>query len=549
MRKHVVAPLLISSFASLAAVSLGCAVPNPSSTNVVNGGAGANGSAGSNGGAGTNGGAGANGSAGSNGGAGTPGGTAGTPGGVAGQTGAAGAGGPACVPNPADLINTAAFNCDLATPIAIQGSVYAYGDGASCPFGPTSPPSNICTTGSCCISGTTVLDTTFAKWGCGIGVELNSSGGAAPIKSVYPGPVKCFNITLTGSSGGNTVRVGFTQSAMPTNQVSPYVEIAPFTNGWTGQVCFTDAECPSYAITAGTCTKAVGTAGMPFDLQIQVSAGSTATTVGAYNVCVSTIAPVLTTTGGGSTNSCSAVTGTGTITQQFGSAHVTCSGKDYIVQNNHWGTTAPQTITYGPGTKFKVTMQNENRTGNSTPAGYPSIFTGAFSGGSTAVSGLPRAVTAITTGSLQTSWTWASNGATGSYNATYDVWFSTSSAGDPSAGSPSGGFLMVWYHKPPENQPIGALVTTATLAGKTWNVWYGINTANGKGVVSYVAPQDITSLSFSLGDFINDAVGRTCATGVKCLQSSWFLTNVFSGFEIWNGGVGLETTDFALTVP
>jgi len=487
-----------------------------------------------------------------------PNGTGGTPGaGVGGTTGGqggrgntgVGGAGTACVPNPANLINREGWNCDLSTPVAIQGAVYPYGDGASCAFGPTSAPMNICTSGSCCIMGTTVVDPTFAKWGCGIGVELNSSGGTPAVKSAYTGPVKCFDITLTGSSGGNTVRVGFTQAANPGSMVSPYVEIAPFTNGYTGQVCFTDAECPGYAITAHTCSKAVGTAGTPFDLQIQVSAGSTPATVGAYNVCVSRIAPVVTTTGGGSTNSCSTVTGQGTITAQFGTAHVTCSGKDYVVQNNAWGSTAGQTITYGMGTKFKVTQQNEQRTGNSTPASYPSIFTGSFSGGTTTNSGLPRAVSAITAGSLMTSWTWAANNATGSYNAAYDVWFSTSAGGDPGAGSPSGGFLMVWYHKPPVDQPIGTLVTTATVGGRTWNVWYGTNIANGKGVVSYVAPQDITSMTFSLGDFITDAVGRNCAGTTKCLQSSWYLTNVFAGFEIWNGGVGLETTDFSVTVP
>jgi hypothetical protein len=539
--RHLGAPLPLTRVwivLSAAATMFGCAVATPIHT-------------------GDNGQGGAPSGGGNNGMGGTPGGgTAGTPGGGTGQggrggsTGVAGAGGPACVPNPANLINSAAWNCDLTTPIAIQGAVYPYGDGASCPYGPNTPSANVCMTGSCCIRGTTVVDATFAKWGCGIGVELNSSGGTPAVKSAYAGPVKCFDITLTGSSGGNTVRVGFTQSANPGSMVSPYVEIAPFTSGYSGQVCFTDAECPGYAITAHTCSKVVGTAGTPFDLQIQVSAGSTPATVGAYDVCVSKIAPVTTTTGGGTTNSCSAVTGQGTITQQFGTAHVTCSGKDYVVQNNAWGSTAGQTISYGPGTKFKVTQQNEQRTGNSTPAGYPSIFTGSFSGGSTTASGLPRAVSAITAGSLMTSWTWAANNAAGSYNAVYDVWFSTGAGGDPTAAAPSGGFLMVWYHKPPVDQPIGTLVTTATVGGKTWNVWYGINAGNGKGVVSYVAPQDISSMTFSLGDFITDAVGRNCVgTTTKCLQASWYLTNVFAGFEIWNGGTGLETTDFSVTVP
>jgi hypothetical protein len=57
-----------------------------------------------------------------------------------------------------------------------------------------------------------------------------------------------------------------------------------------------------------------------------------------------------------------------------------------------------------------------------------------------------------------------------------------------------------------------------------------------------VAQQNLNFLSFDLNTFIKDAVTR------GYVQDSWSLTNVFSGFEIWNGGVGLETTDFAVTV-
>jgi hypothetical protein len=142
------------------------------------------------------------------------------------------------------------------------------------------------------MSGTTVVDPTLAKWGCGIGMELNDTGGTAPVKSVYSGPVKCFNITLTGNSGGNEVRIGFTQSTDTAGKVSPYTSVAAFTNGWSGQVCFDSSECPFWA-TAAQCTKAVGTEGTPYDLQIQVNAGSTTTSVGTFNVCVTDIAPVI----------------------------------------------------------------------------------------------------------------------------------------------------------------------------------------------------------------------------------------------------------------
>ena len=58
----------------------------------------------------------------------------------------------------------------------------------------------------------------------------------------------------------------------------------------------------------------------------------------------------------------------------------------------------------------------------------------------------------------------------------------------------------------------------------------------------------LAELSAKTGVPMN-AVTRTCVGTTKCLQSSWYLTNVFAGFEIWNGGIGLETTDFSVTVP
>jgi len=480
--------------------------------------------------------------------------------GTAGSTGAGGTG-TACVGDPSQLVNAAGWNCDLTTPIMIQGSWYPYGDVAAAPNDSKCTPAsgNPCTAAGCKMTGTTKVDTTFAAWGCGLGMELSSSGGTTPTKSVYAGPVTGFMVTLTGSSGGNVVRIGFTQSATPASgAVAPFTEIPPFTNGWSGMITFAGVSCPTWAIppmaNPAKCTK-TGTSGTPVDMQIQVAAGSTATTVGAFDITVTSVVPITsggTGTGGsgGGTSSCTQPGGQGTLTSQYAAMSVTCP-KEYIVQNNAWGQNpfAGQTVTYGLGTKFKVTAQSG--TGTTTPEGYPSIFTGANGNRTTANSGLPRAVSSITstTGGIQTSWTWAANGASGSYNAAYDVWFSTGSGGDPTASAPSGGYLMVWFYKPNDNQPIGSLVNNGSvmIGGKQFNTWYGQN--GGKPVVSYVATASFNSWTFSLGDFIKYATTQDCGGGTKCLNSSWYLTNVFAGFEIWKGGVGLETTDFGVTVP
>jgi hypothetical protein len=435
----------------------------------------------------------------------------------------------ACTPmaDTSNLVSASGYVCAASTPVKIQGAFYGYTDGSSCQV--LKP---LCPAG-CCMTGTTVVDLTYKKWGCGLGMELNDTG----TKAAYSGPAQCFDIELIGTSGGNEVRINFTQSTNTTNTVSPFVSVAAFTNGWSGRVCFTDAQCPTWAATQG-CTKALGQAGTPFDLQIQVAAGSTATAVGAFNVCVSKISPVIDPGSTGTTNSCSQVAGQGTITDnKGGTAHVQCNNQDYIVQSNQWGSNAGQTLTYGLGTKFKVTMQNGAGVG--APASFPSIFIGSNSDHTTTGNGLPKQVSSL--GTVQTSWTWASNGATGSYNATYDVWFSTSAAGDPaSATVPSAAYLMVWLYKPTDNQPNGSSVTSATIGGKNWNLWVG--TSNGKPCYSYVAQTNLNSLSFDLNLFIKDAMSK------GYIQPTWGLVDVFAGFEIWSGGVGLETTDFAVTV-
>ena len=388
-------------------------------------------------------------------------------------------------------------------------------------------------------------------------MELSSSGGTAPTKNVYAGPVKCFNITLTGSSGGNVVRIGFTQSAAPPAMtVAPFKEIPPFTNGWSGQVCFADVTCPSWGNMNGNmCAKTPAPDGTPVDMQIQVSAGSTTTTVGAYNVCLTSMVPVGGGSGtggtGGGTNACPNASGSGNLSVRYADATVNCGSKPYVVQQNDWGSSAGQSLSYGPGTKFKVTSQNGTGA-NGAPASYPSVFTGRYNnrGTSTADSGLPRAISQIGANSLQTSFTWAQNSAAGDYNAAYDVWFSTGAGGDPAASAPSGGFLMVWFYDPPINQPIGIAIVNGgavMIGGRQFTVWYGTNM--GKPCVSYVANQRIDSWTFSLGDFIRDASTRTCSGSTTCLNPSWYLSAVFAGFEIWTGGTNLEVKDFGITVP
>jgi hypothetical protein len=248
----------------------------------------------------------------------------------------------------------------------------------------------------------------------------------------------------------------------------------------------------------------------------------------------------------------------GTLAGPFESVKTTSGGHEYFLQVNKWNmganvtTLGAQTMDFGGPFAIKMTTQTAVATTAGGPTGFPSIFIGANSNHMTMNSNLPKAVSALTT--VPTTWNWNDAGTladttANSYNATYDVWFNTTSAINRTA-FPTGGFLMVWLYDPPDAQPIGARRYTAvTIPGVsgTWDVWVGLNGADP--CISYLRTEHTLSLSFDLNAFIQDAVtNRTQANGMPTIQSTWFLSNIFTGFEIWRGGVNLETTSFCAIV-
>ena len=231
--------------------------------------------------------------------------------------------------------------------------------------------------------------------------------------------------------------------------------------------------------------------------------------------------------------------GSGMITDKYGAVMVMRDGRSYFVQNNVWGNNTSQSLKY-EGTTFEVVQQTGQNVSSGPNAGapvsYPSVFIGSNYNRATKGSNLPKQVSSLT--SVKTGWSNNAGSAPGSYNAAYDVWFSTSASGDGQA--PSGGYLMVWYSKPEGIQPIGSAdPTPVTIPGVsgTWEIWLGQN--GGKPCISYVRTQPTTSLEFDLKAFIAHATTRPNA-----IKAEWYLSNVFAGFEIWNGGVGLKTTAF-----
>lgn len=225
-------------------------------------------------------------------------------------------------------------------------------------------------------------------------------------------------------------------------------------------------------------------------------------------------------------------------------------GHEYIIQNNNWGNPGgtDQTLTY-TNNSFVIKSPTGGPPGGGAPASFPSIFIGqngdvqdkAYR---TLDSGLPKQVSAIT--SIPTTFK-IGGSLNGQFNASYDVWFAASEPAPGSYDDGIDGFVMIWLYKPSNYNPIGwesGSKGTFSHSSGSFNVYVGgRDGGSARPVVSYIANSTITSMDFDLLDFIKDA-------SKYGIQSSWFLTDVFGGFEIWEGGgtQGLTVQEFTAHV-
>jgi hypothetical protein len=452
------------------------------------------------------------------GGAGNGAGSTGVGGSSAGSAGTGGGDATMCSTDP-NLVNaTGCFvGCDptLSTdnPDGIQGAFYTYGDGSSCTQPLVNPP---CGTGGICLSGSTVVDPTYAKWGCGIGLELNATGGTASVKQAYTGSASCFNYVLSGSSGGNEVRIAFTQTSDTTGKVSPYVSIPAFTNGQSGTICTKDVSCQGQMNCALT--------GMQYDLQIEVVGGNHA---GAYNLCLTSLTPM----GSGSS----------TLSQLCGAQGATNATEDvgkYFAQNNV--NTAGDSLCITPalnGTAASFVVGTSSFATGATLNAYPSLVDGWHYGRLSSDTALPKAVSAL--GTVNSSVTYT--GSDGKYDAAYDIWV-LPTLPSASVKTPAGGLeVMLWLNH--TNPPNPAGTQNGTFMG--YNVWTG--TVQNWNYVAYEATGK-TSFSGDLAPFIKDAVSRKGTQTAAASGGPW-LAGIEFGFELYDyPGTGFAVTSFTTTV-
>jgi cellulose 1,4-beta-cellobiosidase len=211
----------------------------------------------------------------------------------------------------------------------------------------------------------------------------------------------------------------------------------------------------------------------------------------------------------------------------------------YIVQNNEWGSTAPECITTDGNADFTVANSSISNSTSGAPGGYASIYQGCHWGNCSAggLSTAPVQASAITAGKVTTSWSTTQTG-NGAYDVAYDIWFNQTSTTNT---QPNGAELMIWLNHNGPVQPFGSQVATgASIGGRGYNVWFG---NQGWNTISYTMTTGTTSVSgLDLQALVADAMSR------GYIQPSWWLIDIEAGFEMWQGGAGLKTNSFSVSL-
>jgi hypothetical protein len=214
----------------------------------------------------------------------------------------------------------------------------------------------------------------------------------------------------------------------------------------------------------------------------------------------------------------------------------------YTVQNNEFDSSASECVTTDGNADFKVANSSIANATNGSPGAYPSIYQGCHwgncsSGGLTAN---PVQVSGLTTGKVTTNWsTTQPGGSSNAYDVAYDIWINQAPT---TSGQPNGTEIMVWLNHNGSVQPFGSQVATnVSLGGHTYNIWFG--TQSSWDTVTYDMTSAATSVSnLDVGTLAQDSVSRGYT------KSAWYLIDVEAGFELWQGGGGLATNSFSVSL-
>jgi Glycosyl hydrolase family 12 len=220
----------------------------------------------------------------------------------------------------------------------------------------------------------------------------------------------------------------------------------------------------------------------------------------------------------------------------------------YAMQADEYNSSAPFSMCGDGGEDFKITKSQIGVPTDGAPGGYPSIFRGCHWGDCTEDSGLPIQVSSMETNTSLVRLSYNTQvSARGVWDDAFDIYYTPCDDHDVSHSGCTQGTqpdreMMIWLSHYGPATP-GGKSTEVTIEGINFNLWW-----DGYHTMWYEIRQpSLTNphvQTLDLGDFIKDAVNRGYIP-----SRSWYLMDIEAGFEIWQGGQGLQANSLSICTP
>jgi hypothetical protein len=224
---------------------------------------------------------------------------------------------------------------------------------------------------------------------------------------------------------------------------------------------------------------------------------------------------------------------TSTLCKNYGHMVVQRGDVHYIVRNDNYGHFS-ECLTNRNGLPNFAVVRSGARGGLIEPVAYPNIFVGCSWGLCSPHTRLPMQVSKVK--AVVTTWHTTMK-AKGTWGAGYDIWFARRRA---ISGQSGGAELMIWLN----SRGFGANTwPIVTVDHQQWHLEHWVTHGHGKKW-NYIQFRRVQSTSKVTN--LNVKAFMTAAERSGLMNRSWWLTSVEAGFEIWRGGTGLSTTQFAV---
>jgi hypothetical protein len=210
-------------------------------------------------------------------------------------------------------------------------------------------------------------------------------------------------------------------------------------------------------------------------------------------------------------------------------------GAGYALYNDVFGSRKQCLVNRNGWANFRVSA-SDAASKNSEPVAFPDIFYGCSRGWCSPGSALPARVSALS--HPQANW-YSDDRADGVWDAALDLWFPRTRQTD---GQPNGAELMIWLNERGSEIPTYDHGRYVQIDGASWYFDHWRTCLSGT-CWNYVRFWRVHRVSRARGLSLNPFIDTAEHSGL--IERSWWLETISAGYELWQGGRGLDTTWFS----